>query len=192
MTMIPNSVMSTVASVLSQYYVSHSKINLLFMDAGAPGDPPEGNLETKCIQWFKRCNEDEVLNPLGVLGFCIQTLMDADPSIDERISTAQHRIGDSLAKNQLGYQLNGVVTVAGAGLTTKTLADFFIRGTLRLLKQNLRVRLPTCMQTHTRPSRRRVPSSTLYVKPISIPSHWICPQSNPWLPYGGSCKSIRV
>jgi hypothetical protein len=126
--MIPHSVMSTVASILSQYYVSHTKINLLFMVAGAPGDPPVGNMATKCIQWFKRCNEDETVNPLRVLGLCIQALMDADPSIDERISKAQHAIGDSLAKNQLGYQLNGVVTVAGAGLTTKTLADFFISG----------------------------------------------------------------
>lgn len=128
MAIIPYSVISTVASVLSQYYMSHTKINLLFMAAGAPGEPPEGNMATKCIQWFKRCNEDERVDALSVLGLCIQTLMNADPSMDERISAAKSCIDDSLAKNLLCYQLNGVVTVAGAGLTTKTLADFFISG----------------------------------------------------------------
>lgn len=127
MATIPNSLMSTVASVLAVHYASHSKVNLLFMDAGAPGDPPVGNMEMKCIAWFKRCN-DETVNPLRVLGFVIQKLMDADPDMDERIRVAQERITECLAKNQLGYQLNGFVTVAGATLATKTLADFFISG----------------------------------------------------------------
>lgn len=128
MATVPNSVMSTVASVLAVHYASQSKINLLFMDAGAPGDPPAGNMEMKCIAWFKRCNEDETVNPLKVLGLVIQKLMDADPGMDERIRVAQERITECLAKNQLGYQLNGFVTVAGATLATKTLADFFISG----------------------------------------------------------------
>lgn len=179
MAIIPHSVISTVASVLSQYYMSHTKINLLFMAAGALGEPPEGNMATKCIQWFKRCNEDETVDALSVLGLCIQTLMDADPSMDERISAAKSCIDDSLAKNLLCYQLNGVVTVAGAGLTTKTLADFLSAATLHLSKPNPHVRLPTCTQTRTRPSRRRAPSSKPYAKPISRPLDWRFPQSNP-------------
>jgi hypothetical protein len=37
---IPNPVIAVVAEVLGQHYNSHSKLNTLLMEAGAPGEPP--------------------------------------------------------------------------------------------------------------------------------------------------------
>lgn len=125
---IPNSVIGAVSSVIAAYYYSHSTLNSLFMESGAPGDVPEGNCETKCTTWLRRCNNDPTLEPLVILGQVIQKFMDQDPSDYHEISEGQRRIRDSLSKNQLSYQLNGVITLAGASLTTKTLVDYLKTG----------------------------------------------------------------
>lgn len=126
---IPNSVIGTVASVISAYYHSHSKLNSLFMESGVPGDVPSGNCETKCAEWLRRCNADPSVDPLTVLGNVIQAFMDQEPSdLCPEIADGQRRIRESLAKNQLTYQVNGFVTLAGAGIVAKTLADYLNAG----------------------------------------------------------------
>ena len=47
MNQIPNSVIGAVSSVIAAFYYSHSRLNSLFMEAGAPGAAPEGNCENK-------------------------------------------------------------------------------------------------------------------------------------------------
>lgn len=122
---IPNSVIGAVASVISANYYSHPTLNSLFMESGAPGDAPPGNRETKCVAWLRRCNEDHLIDPLAVLGQVIQAFMDQEPSdLRPEIAEGQRRIRESLAKNQLTYQVNGFVTLAGASLAAKTLADY--------------------------------------------------------------------
>ncbi|WP_196994409.1 abortive infection family protein [Thioalkalivibrio sp. ALE9] len=126
---IPNSVIGAVASVIAAHYYSHSTLNSLFMESGAPGDVPLGNCETKCAAWLRRSNEDPSVNALAVLGQVIQKFMDQEPS-DSRpeIAEGQRRIRESLAKNQLTYQINGLVTLAGTSLATNTLADYLKAG----------------------------------------------------------------
>lgn len=99
------------------------------MESGAPGDVPEGNCETKCASWLKRCNDDPSVDALSVLGRIIQKFMDQEPS-DYRpvIADGQKRIRESLSKNQLSYQVNGYVTLAGASPAAKTLTDFLKAG----------------------------------------------------------------
>lgn len=126
---IPNSVIGTVASVIAEYYFSHSTLNALFMSAGAPGEAPNGNCETKIMEWLKKCNTDPNINALTVLGGVIQQIMDKSPSgHNPKIETAQKRIHECLSKNQLSYQMNGIITLAGADLTSRTLADYFKNG----------------------------------------------------------------
>lgn len=125
---IPNSVIGAVSSVLGNYYYSHSKLNSLFMESGAPGDVPEGNCETKCSRWLKRSNNDpSIIDPLTILGRTIQPFMD-DEHPNERRQRGQERIRSALAKNQLAYHLNGVITHAGTTPAAETLADFFKKG----------------------------------------------------------------
>ena len=129
---IPNSVIGAVASVIAAYYYSHSKLNALFMESGAPGDASEGNCEAKCTAWLRRCNDDPSIDALAVLGRVIQHYMDQEPSQFHAggIEQGRQRIRDSLARNQLTYQLNGYVTRAGATLAAKTLADYLRAGDL--------------------------------------------------------------
>lgn len=126
---IPNSVIGAVASVVGAYYYSHSKLDTLFMESGAPGDVPDGNCETKCTIWLRRCNEDATIDPLTVLGRAIQKFMDQDADdMRPAIADGQRRIRESLARNQLAYQMNGYITLAGVSLAAKTLADYLSVG----------------------------------------------------------------
>lgn len=131
---IPNSVIGAVSSVIAAHYYSHSTLNTLLMESGAPGDVPPGNCETKCASWLKQCNEDPRVDALSVLGQVVQKFMDEEPSdwrpSDWRpsIGDGQRRIRESLSKNQLTYQVNGYVTLAGANIAAKTLADYLKAG----------------------------------------------------------------
>ncbi len=129
---IPNSVIGAVSAVLADYYYSHSTLNSLFMESGAPGDAPEGNCETKCSRWLKRCNDDQMVDAIAVLGQVIRQFMDTEPSARNRksqaIGTDQKRIRNSLAKNQLSYHQNGYVTLAGASPAAKSLTEMFRTG----------------------------------------------------------------
>jgi hypothetical protein len=126
---IPNSVIGAVSSVIAAHYYSHSTLNALFMESGAPGDVPPGNCETKCASWLKQCNEDPTVDALAVLGQVVQKFMDKEPSDwQPAIGDGQKRIRESLSKNQLTYQVNGYVTLAGASIAAKTLTDYLKAG----------------------------------------------------------------
>ena len=95
----------------------------------APGDVPPGNCETKCASWLKQCNEDPTVDALAVLGQVVQKFMDKEPSDwQPAIGDGQKRIRESLSKNQLTYQVNGYVTLAGASIAAKTLTDYLKAG----------------------------------------------------------------
>jgi len=125
---IPNSVIGAVSSVIAAHYYSHSTLDSLFLESGAPGDVPEGNCEKKCAAWLRRCNEDPSIDALGVLGRVIQAFMDREVDRWPDLADGQQRIRDALARSQLGYQLNGYVTLAGASPAAKTLADYLRAG----------------------------------------------------------------
>ncbi len=100
------------------------------MENGAPGNPPDGNCVTKCVSWLKRCNSDQDVDALEVLGGVLQEFMDRD--VDEiqsgTVAEGQSRIRRALAKNGLSYQLNGRVLRASASPSTLTLADLLRAG----------------------------------------------------------------
>lgn len=129
---IPNSVIGAVSSVIAAHYYSHTTLNSLFMESGAPGDVPDGNCETKCSRWLQRCNDDPSVNALEVLGAVLQNYMDkeSDPFGygNEAIEKGQTRIRNALAKNQLEYRTNGYIVLAGSSPISKTLEDYLKAG----------------------------------------------------------------
>lgn len=132
---IPNSVIGAVASVIADHYYSHSKLDILFMESGAPGDAPEGNCEKKCSNWLKRCNENSEVNALEVLGVVIQDYMDQQPPSSlfgepslSKLTEGQAKISNILAKNQLAYRTNGYITNAGSTPISKTLESYLRSG----------------------------------------------------------------
>lgn len=104
--------------MLGNHYHSHTRLNTLFSENGAPGEPPAGNCVTKCSSWLKRCNSDEGTDPLEVLGRVLQEYMDSDYEHSDK-----ERIKNVLGKNGLSYQLNGYVVRTGFSPASKSLSD---------------------------------------------------------------------
>jgi len=115
--MIPNPVIAVVAEVLGQHYYSHSKLNTLFMSAGAPGDPRDGNCVQKCLAWLKRTNADLAADPLKVLGGVLVQLMETGDGAaiydKEQTKARQAQIRQVLARSGLAYHEGGIVLAGG-------------------------------------------------------------------------------
>lgn len=133
---IPNSVIGSVSSVIAADYYSHSKLNALFMESGAPGDVPEGNCEKKCTNWLMRCNQDPDIDAMQILGLVIQNFMDrespssllANAQVEATLQEGRDRITSSLARNNLTYKPNGYVIKSGSTVASKTLEDYLKNG----------------------------------------------------------------
>ncbi|MBS9783291.1 MAG: abortive infection family protein [Pasteurella sp.] len=110
------------------------------MASGAPGTSPEGNCETKCREWFLRCNNDQNIDALEVLGKVIQDFMD-NPELSfsprytqEKLERDRKTIIDILHQNQLEYQINGFICQIGTALTTKKFEDYVRSGNRQSIK----------------------------------------------------------
>jgi hypothetical protein len=124
---VPNAVIMVVGDVLGEHYYSHTKLDTLFAENGAPGDPPSGNCVRKCQAWLKRCNTDPTVNPHAVLGGVLADFMDRvdDPFWQEREPYLQQRkrVEDVLAKHDLKYYSGGRIVGEGLGAPSRTLAN---------------------------------------------------------------------
>lgn len=109
---------------------------MLFMESGAPGNPPDGNCERKCLIWLMRCNDDPQIDALAVLGRVIQPFMDrpaeehppnlpwdSEKPKSSPIREGKQRILEVLKKNHLTYIENGFITQIGASLASRSLAE---------------------------------------------------------------------
>lgn len=119
---IPSGVIIVVSDILAGYYYSHRSLNSLFVEAGAPGDPPEGSCQQKCSAWFKRCNADASIDPFAVLGSTLTYFMEFDYAPDKVVEGRQ-RIEKILAKHGLSYRSGGRILGATVGSVTRTLED---------------------------------------------------------------------
>ena len=63
---IPVPVIAVLSEVLPEAE-THAGLNRLFMDVGAPGDPPVGvNKQVKVQEWLQQANKDANVNPLEI------------------------------------------------------------------------------------------------------------------------------
>src|SRR5215475_597612 len=76
MPLFPPSIIGTVSPILADAY-THAQLNALFMSAGFPGDPPDGNKIEKSRNWLRRANA-ECEDPLRMFGGLIAEFMDAE------------------------------------------------------------------------------------------------------------------
>ena len=144
---IPNPVIAVVAEVLAEHYYSHSALDRLFMEAGAPGEPPLGNCVQKCLSWLKRTNEDPQVDPLRVLGGIVLQLMESGSGAavyhGGAITARQERIRSVLARCGLAYHLGGIVVAGGDALPVASLEDTLRRTDLPALELEFRRALDT-------------------------------------------------
>jgi hypothetical protein len=123
---IPGPVIAVVADVLGNHYYSHTKLNTLFEECGAPGDPPEGNCVEKCRAWLKRANSDPSVDAFVVLGCVLEWFMDFDLSgfdPDEEWPKQRERVKRVLANHGLSYNSTGKIIGASTGVPSRSLAD---------------------------------------------------------------------
>lgn len=172
---IPNSVIGATASVIGQHYYSHSKLDTLFMESGAPGEPPAGNCESKCASWLRRCNEDETVDALDVLGEVIQHFMELEP-YNGNVEKGQQRIRDALAKTAFHTRRTAALhlpVVRRLRLDWGTCSSVAIS---HLWSASLNAHISNWSAIHMPPLRRRVRSSKPFAGRTSRRLRWNCPR----------------
>jgi hypothetical protein len=126
MMQIPPALIGTTGPILDAHY-THAELNALFMQAGFPGNPPEGNKTHKCLSWMRRANS-ECSDPLRMFGSLIAELMDGEPTplrLDQyrKDGDARERIRSVMAKEQLTYQRGGYISSAHLKGPSKSLSE---------------------------------------------------------------------
>ena len=120
---IPNSVVTVVGEVLGDWYKSHGKLNALFKEVGFPGEPPEGNCIKKCQLWLKLANESADTNALALLGGLLVEFMNLDRHDDPVWQGGFRRVTETLAKNDIVFDLNGNVAAIASVASLRATED---------------------------------------------------------------------
>lgn len=106
---------------------SHATLDSLFAYAGAPGDPPEASKLAKVLEWLRRTNKDETVQPLDVLGLLIESYIEAEPDptsyICEQAAKDRERLLKTLAQCELQYVRGGKI-IGSLGAPSRTLEEF--------------------------------------------------------------------
>lgn len=119
---IPNAVCAVVAEVIGQHYYSHTRLNTIFYEAGAPGEMPVGNCVDKCTSWLKRCNDDSSVDAFQVLGKVLEHYMEV-VAVEPPDHPQRLRIENILAKYGLKYFRGGVILGANVSVPVKSLQN---------------------------------------------------------------------
>ena len=119
---IPNAVCAVVGEVIGCFYYSHSKLNTLFFEAGAPGEVPEGNCVDKCTYWLKRCNDEPNVDAFKVLGRVLEHYMEV-ASIEPPDNPQRLRIEKTLTNYGLRYVKGGNIFGENAAAPTRSLQE---------------------------------------------------------------------
>jgi hypothetical protein len=122
---IPNALAIVVGQILGEHYYSHRRLDALFAEAGAPGDPPLSNCQTKCTEWLKRASADPKTDALGVLGKVLEELMEVDsprfPDTLAELEAKRERLRDVLGRHGLSYHVGGHIHGGTTATPTRSL-----------------------------------------------------------------------
>lgn len=130
---IPLAVIAVAADALAHRY-THARIDTLFLETGAPGEPPEGSKVDKCSAWLRRLRDLEDAKALSILGRILEEVMEEDIAITASGWAPQESYRATLAKNQqrlaaaldragLTYLPGGKITGGGSGVASRQLSD---------------------------------------------------------------------
>jgi hypothetical protein len=128
---IPSPFLAVVADILSTRY-SHAQLDLLFVEKGAPGDPPAGSKPVKCQIWLNLVNK-ECADPFSVVGGIIENIMEEVPgspfyggSSAGTIKLRNDRIEAALSRHGLRYAQGGHIYPV-SGLAPSRTLDTILR-----------------------------------------------------------------
>ncbi len=110
-----------VGKVLGEAYNSHTQLENLFREAGAPGDPPGNNCVTKCQLWLQRASDDASVDGLEVLGTVLVSFMEVDSGFNRKTKEGRQRVERILSQSGLSYHHGRIV--AGRGEPSRFTTD---------------------------------------------------------------------
>ncbi len=123
---IPGPLLSICADIISRRE-THATLDSLFLYASAPGDPPGGSKQAKALEWLRRSNKDESVQPLDVLGRLIENYMEAPLDSasrwDEQALQDREKITKAFTQCELQYIKGGKI-VGALGAPSRTLEEF--------------------------------------------------------------------
>lgn len=137
---IPAHVIATTSEALAERY-THARLNTLFLEAGAPGDVPEGLTKVdKCREWLTRNRNEVPAEAVAILGRLLEEFLEEDlpppppplfPANPERARTDplgerrqnRKRLEAGLARAGLTYLNGGRMMRGGAQVAARQLAD---------------------------------------------------------------------
>jgi hypothetical protein len=144
---IPPAVITIVADVLAEHYYSHRLLNTLFVESGAPGEPPEAsNCSDRCRQWLKRCNEDADANALEVLGGALRDFMEQDREYGANgsiVAKGRDRINAMFSKYGLRYEQGGHVRGHLSATPSRTFEELLRRHDFRTVDDEFKRAMQT-------------------------------------------------
>ena len=122
---IPEPVIAVVGEVLGLHYYEHSRIDTLFMEHGAPGNPPSGSCVTKCKVWLEYCNSEPTVDPFAVLGGVLKEFLEAEVpewgTKADQWRSGRERVRKILARYGLSYHPGGQILGATSGASSRSL-----------------------------------------------------------------------
>ncbi len=130
---IPKPLTAFLAGVIAQRN-THGTINRKFQMYGAPGDPPDGNKEDKCLQWLDRAALDPGCDASVLLGGLLHDIMEPEMlsayySVSDFDTKLKESIETQLARHGFAYVIGGQLTRGGMTASpTKTLQDVLRQG----------------------------------------------------------------
>jgi hypothetical protein len=110
---IPTPLLSVVADIASDLE-THATLESLFMYSGALGDPPVGSKQAKALEWLRRINKDDSVDPMKIVGALVGNYMEAVPKSwnEASLEAAQTRLNTVLLQCKLRYVTGGTLTGA--------------------------------------------------------------------------------
>lgn len=120
---IPSPLIAMVSEILKERY-THAGLDNLFLYADAPGDAPDGAKLSKCKDWLLRCNKDESVNAIAVLGKLLEDYMEREfTDFDDKqaITNDREAITKQLAKYGLSYHTGGFVRDSSSSAPSRSL-----------------------------------------------------------------------
>jgi len=125
---IPAPVIAEISRAFDATY-THAQIDNIFMEASAPGAPPEGSKLRKVAAWLHRINAASEVDALDILGRLVKEFLarprwgtGLDPNAAKMYDEEDSRFLDALAAHGLSYH-DGKIFGAGLLAPSKTLAE---------------------------------------------------------------------
>lgn len=159
---IPRPVIAVVSEILADNF-THSRINILFSSAGAPGDAPDGNKVDKCHNWLLRCNRKPGVNALAVLGVLLEALLEVEqqtPCWKDQTD----RIYAILRRHNLEYQRGGRILFSERPLQQRIYMNGYGQTDMQPLKMKCGAAPRILNLTRTLPSLQLVHYSSQFAR----------------------------